>query len=141
MRLALRRKETLMRCGLIFLLGLLASPLSAQDIEEGAEAFVNHCAGCHGAEAKGDGPMAALMRVPPADLTGLAEANGGVFPLAQVVERIDGTMEVKAHGGPMPVFGLLLQGPSAVAEAPDGREIVAPEEIVSIAEWLATVQR
>ena len=129
-----------MRIGVILALAL-ATPLAAQDIEEGAEAFANHCAGCHGPEAQGDGPMAALMRVEPADLTGLSARNGGEFPMARVIERIDGTTDVMAHGGPMPVFGLLLQGPSAATVAPDGREIVAPEEIVSIAEWLATLQR
>lgn len=129
-----------MRPGLIFCLALMASPLTAQSLEEGAAAFVNHCAGCHGDSAKGDGPMASLLRVPPADLTALARSNGGDFPLVRVIERIDGTTEVQAHGGPMPVFGMLLQGPSAVSVAADGREVVAPEEIVSIAEWLATVQ-
>ena len=129
-----------MKNALTIALILLAAPLSAQDIEEGAEAFANHCAGCHGIEAGGDGPMAPLLRVQPADLTALAASNGGAFPLARVIDRIDGTTEVKAHGGAMPLFGLLLQGPSAATVAPDGREIVAPEEIVSIAEWLATIQ-
>ncbi len=125
-------------CPILF---VIATPLAAQNIEEGAAAFVSHCAGCHGAEARGDGPMAALLRIAPADLTALAAGNGGEFPLARVIERIDGTTEVQAHGGPMPVFGVILQGPSAATVAPDGREIVAPEEIVGIAEWLATVQR
>ena len=119
----------------------LALPLSAQDITEGAEAFANHCAGCHGEDAQGAGPMAALLRVAPADLTALAAENGGTFPLARVIERIDGTTEVMAHGGPMPLFGLLMQGPSVSTVTPDGREIVAPEEIVGIAKWLATMQR
>ena len=130
-----------MRTRMIFLLGLLATPLAAQDIEEGAEAFLNHCAACHGEDAMGNGPMASLLRLVPTNLTLLSERNGGEFPMARVIERIDGTMDVMAHGGPMPVFGLLLQGPSAATIAPDGRELVAPEEIVSVAEWLATVQR
>lgn len=130
-----------MRNRLPLLLALLATPLAAQDIAEGEEAFANHCAACHGPDAMGGGPMAPLLRLVPPDLTELSIRNGGAFPLARVIERIDGTMDVMAHGGPMPVFGLLLQGLSAVTEAPDGREIVAPEEIVGIAEWLATVQR
>lgn len=130
-----------MRFGIIFCLAFIATPLVAQNLEEGEAAFANHCAGCHGAEAMGDGPMASLLRVQPADLTALAASNGGAFPLARVVERIDGTADVTAHGDPMPVFGMLLQGPSAATVAPDGREVVAPEEIVNIAEWLATQQR
>ena len=130
-----------MRIQLILFLSLLALPATAQDIEEGAEAFANHCAGCHGEAADGAGPMAALLRVAPADLTRLAVENGGAFPLARVIARIDGTTEVMAHGGPMPLFGILMQGPSVSTVSSDGREIVAPEVIVGIADWLATVQR
>ena len=41
----------------------------------------------------------------------------------------------------MPIFGLVLEGPSDVILAPDGSEIIAPEAIVDIAAWLETVQR
>ena len=84
--------------------------------------------------------MASMLTVRPADLTRLSSGNGGVFPIDRVVRRIDGTTEVMAHGGPMPIFGLLLQGPSEAILAPDGSEIVAPEAIVQIAAWLETVQ-
>ncbi|NNE79223.1 MAG: c-type cytochrome [Silicimonas sp.] len=130
-----------MRFGLICFLGFFAAPLAAQDIEEGTQAFFDHCAGCHGVEAQGDGPMAALLTIAPADLTGLAARNDGTFPTARVIQRVDGTTEVTAHGDPMPVFGLLLQGPSVAIVAPDGREIVAPEAIVNIAAWLEGIQQ
>ena len=119
---------------------LLATPVFADDADEGADYFANYCATCHGVEAKGNGPMADLLTVPPADLTQLSARNGGEFPLDRVVRRIDGTMDVAAHGGPMPLFGLLLQGPSEAIMAPDGSEIVAPEAIAMIAAWLQTVQ-
>ena len=119
---------------------LLATPVFAADVEEGADHFADYCATCHGVEAKGDGPMADLLTVQPADLTQLSARNGGEFPLDRVVRRIDGTMDVAAHGGPMPLFGLLLQGPSEAIMAPDGSEIVAPEAIAMIAAWLQTVQ-
>lgn len=121
---------------LAIILALAALPATAQNIEEGAAAFADHCAVCHGAEARGDGPMAGLMIVPPPDLTGLSARNGGAFPTTRVMQRIDGTTEVMAHGGPMPLFGLLMQGPSAAMVAPDGSEVIAPEAIVNIAGWL-----
>lgn len=124
-----------------FLVSLcLAMPAAAADQGEGRTAFADHCATCHGTGARGDGPMAAVLSIRPADLTRLAAGNGGVFPTARVLRRIDGTTEVMAHGGPMPVFGLLLQGPSAAIVAPDGSEVVAPEAIVGIAAWLETIQ-
>lgn len=119
----------------------LASTASAQDVAQGRDVFQNHCATCHGTGARGDGPMADVLSVVPADLTTLAASNGGEFPTARVVRRVDGQREVLAHGGPMPLWGMILDGPSSVIVAPDGAEIVAPEAIVDVAAWLATVQR
>jgi mono/diheme cytochrome c family protein len=36
-----------------------------------------YCASCHGADGKGDGPMAKSLKVKPADLTRIAARNGG----------------------------------------------------------------
>ncbi|MCV6591617.1 MAG: c-type cytochrome, partial [Silicimonas sp.] len=105
---------------LSFALAVLAAPLAAQSLEEGAAAFAAHCAGCHGASAAGDGPTAALMSIAPADLTRLASDNGGMFPMVRVIEKIDGTADVAAHGGAMPMFGMLLQGPSVAIATEDG---------------------
>ena len=113
---------------------------SAQDAERGGDLFLDHCATCHGAEARGDGPMAALLSIGPADLTTLAAANGGVFPAAQVVRRIDGEAEVLAHGGPMPLFGLVLQGPAGIVVTRDGAEIITSEAIVDIVTWIEEAQ-
>ncbi len=42
---------------------------AAAGIVEGARLYPEHCASCHGAEGRGDGPAAAGLRIPPADLT------------------------------------------------------------------------
>lgn len=118
-----------------------ATSAAADDPERGQRLFADHCATCHGLGAVGDGPMAAVLSVGPADLTALSAGNGGVFPLDRLVRRIDGTTEVLAHGGPMPIFGLVLEGPSDVILAPDGSEIIASEAIVDIAAWLETIQK
>ncbi len=128
-----------MRLALLFT--CLALPALAQDAGEGGMTFLDHCAGCHGATARGDGPLAALMTTPPPDLTELAKREGGEFPLARVVQRIDGTTEVQAHGGPMPVFGLLMDGPSVAMVGADGEDVIVPEGIAHIAAWLMEVQR
>lgn len=128
-----------MRLAVLF--AVIALPAVAQEADEGAAAFLDHCAACHGAAAMGDGPMSTLLTVPPPDLTGLAARNDGSFPLAQVVQRIDGTTEVRAHGGAMPVFGLLMDGPSVALLAEDGSEVIVPEGIAHIATWLQEVQQ
>ena len=89
--------------------GIMASasltlPCSAQDL--GAIEFANSCAQCHGADAKGDGPVSPYLLNPPPDLTTLSLMNEGVFPLADVYSIIDGTADVAVHGGrDMPVWG------------------------------------
>lgn len=127
-----------------FLTGLLitlAGAASAQDAERGREVFVIHCATCHGLAATGGGPLTEILTVVPPDLTTLSARNGGVFPALQVVARIDGEAEVLAHGGPMPLFGRILEGPAGIVLAPDGAEVIAPERIVDVVAWLAGVQR
>ena len=52
-----------------------------------------------------------------------------------VVVRVGGFV------GAMPLFGLILEGPSEAILAPDGSEVIAPEAIVDIAAWLQTVQK
>lgn len=87
---------------------LLAADARAQapSAVTGDYLFRTYCAACHGASAKGDGPLADSMRRRPADLTQIAQRNKGVFPVDQVQQIIDGRQPVKGHGGPdMPVWG------------------------------------
>ena len=72
----------------------------------GNEMYLAYCAACHGREGRGDGPVAAALKVPPGDLTSLSERNGGKFPSGRVVNVITGRAGVPAHGSEeMPVWG------------------------------------
>lgn len=72
----------------------------------GESLYAAYCTSCHGATAEGDGPLASSLRVAPANLTVLKQANGGNFPFDQVVKKIDGTEKVKGHGSSdMPIWG------------------------------------
>ncbi len=42
---------------------------AASGIVQGAALYPSHCGACHGADGRGDGPAAAALPVPPADLT------------------------------------------------------------------------
>lgn len=118
----------------------LAAPVAADTT--GADLFMQFCATCHGVAADGDGPMAPILLAPPADLTGLAEAAGGTFPVAEVVSRVDGRDPLLAHGGEMPLWGEVFAGHAVVAvAAADGQPVLAAEPIVRIVEYLATLQR
>ena len=120
---------------------LFAAPLCAQDADTGGVLFQNHCAACHGAAAKGDGPMVPILNITPPNLTGLSDRAGGKFPLEMVVRRIDGRDSVLAHGGTMPVFGNLLQGESGVIDGATGAPIFTPLPVIDLAAWLESVQR
>jgi mono/diheme cytochrome c family protein len=129
-----------MRIGLLMVMGLLACPAAAQDVGHGAELFAANCAACHGAAAEGNGPMAEVLEVKPADLTALAAGNGGAFPMARAVRAIDGRTKLLSHGGPMPLFGAILGGEPAVIDAEDGTPIITKAAVVDIAAWLASIQ-
>ena len=71
---------------------------------QGPALFKKYCAACHGPEAKGNGPMAVTLKVPPADLTRISARNGGTFPLMRVRRIISGEDEQRGHGA-MPAWG------------------------------------
>jgi mono/diheme cytochrome c family protein len=76
----------------------------------GAVLYQRHCAPCHGASGRGDGPVADALTVRPPDLTRLAERAGGRFPEAEVMATIDGRRAVAVHGPrEMPVWGAVFQ--------------------------------
>lgn len=72
----------------------------------GSDLFRTYCATCHGEGAKGDGPLATMLKKRPADLTVFAKNNGGTYPAELVGQIIDGRKQVDGHGGKdMPVWG------------------------------------
>lgn len=122
-------------------LSLAALPaLAAGDLELGRATFAGACAACHGAAAKGDGPMAALITLPVPDLTGIAARNGGVFPWLKVVHLIDGRTGLRGHGGPMPLFGALFSGDTVAADAPDGTPVITSARVLALTDYLAAIQ-
>lgn len=73
----------------------------------GSNLYAAYCASCHGDNAKGDGPMAAWLKVKPPDLTRIAARNGGKFPLERIDRIISGEEPLPSgHGtSAMPVWG------------------------------------
>ena len=87
----------------------------------GKEMYTAYCASCHGADARGDGPAAAALKILPTNLTLLAAKNDGKFPEAQVQQSIKGDPNMpSAHGSKdMPVWGptFLQLGSKSEAQA------------------------
>ncbi len=86
--------------GLAERLGINLDELPAQtpSLARGAEVYQANCAGCHGAVGRGDGPEAAGLDPPPANLADGA-ALGGVSPL-DYFRRIS----IGTAGTAMPAF-------------------------------------
>lgn len=121
---------------------LAAAPaLAAEpDVAEGADLFARNCAICHGETGVGDGPMAEILTVKPADLTHLSVSNDGVFPTFRVIRQIDGRDPMLAHGGAMPLFGMLFDFPDSSIASETGQPIITAQPIVDIVGWLMTIQ-
>ena len=99
-------------------------PAPATSPASGKEMFAAYCASCHGASAKGDGPAASALKIPPADLTMLAKSNGGKYPSMKVTSALSGTAELAAHGNKdMPVWGPIFFRMSGGSSAQEQQRI------------------
>lgn len=78
-------------------------------IQRVAQYFRFTCITCHGAEGKGDGPVAAQLNSPPTDLTKVSHTHNGVSPSRQVYDKIEGLAMPAAHGSrDIPNWGAVL---------------------------------
>ena len=62
----------------------------SQDADKGEVEFLLNCAGCHGTDGKGSGPLSAKLDSKPTDLTLLAKHNHGTFDAGAIYQKIDG---------------------------------------------------
>lgn len=112
---------------------------SSAPTEQGAELYRLHCAGCHGATGRGDGPVAPLMVVTVPDLTRIAARRGGRFPEDEVARIIDGLSPLAAHGTRhMPVWGYEFYSPDADDETAQRQ---AAERVEQLTRFLGSIQQ
>lgn len=124
---------------------MAAGAVQAQDsaVVLGKSTFGARCALCHGADGKGGGEIAELFRVPPADLTKLAERNDGNFPFDRVYGIIVNGMDAAGHGdSEMPIWGDYF-----IADALEDRGVrmsdaveIAAGRALSLTYYLETIQ-
>jgi mono/diheme cytochrome c family protein len=104
------------------------SPVSGQ------ENYKAYCASCHGVAAKGDGPVASTLKVPPADLTRLKANAGGNYPMMHVEQMIRNA-DNPAHGSKdMPVWGPVFRKISS------GNDAQVQLRITNLAKYIETLQ-
>jgi len=113
-----------------------AGATGEERIARGERSYRVYCGGCHGAGAKGDGPLADLLKDRPSDLTRLSSGNGGAFPRERVTEAIDGRAVVRGHGTQMPVWALSFRERGWDSD----QEQEVQERIRDIVQYLESVQ-
>lgn len=104
-------------------------------ITYGPEMFKQYCAACHGSGAKGDGPAAYALKIPPANLTTLAKRHGGKFPTEYVAAVLRFGPGITAHGSTdMPTWGPLFQ----ILDKQNERAV--QQRIKNLSDYLASLQ-
>ncbi|HSB08554.1 MAG TPA: cytochrome c [Blastocatellia bacterium] len=107
--------------------------LAGQKNERGRKLFNQYCATCHGATGKGEGPVAAALKVGPPDLTAIQQP-GEKFPFNRVQTKIDGEKAVTAHGpSKMPVWGTIFRRTSS--------EIQQQGDVYALVKYIESIQR
>jgi len=131
--------------GSVLLVALIATAGQRNNLPEddtgsmGRRFFVQYCSACHGLEGRGDGPVAPVLRIPPTDLTRIAQRRGGHFPEAEIAATIDGRAEVRAHGSrAMPVWGERFS--EQVGGGSLGEEVVQGNVLILI-NYLQSIQQ
>ncbi|HEX6907723.1 MAG TPA: c-type cytochrome [Terriglobales bacterium] len=134
------------RLAVAMLLMMVALGAAAQTIKKvparytspasGKEMYMNQCAACHGADAKGTGPAATALKTAPTDLTQLTKKNNGKFPANHVYSSIVGDLNVPAHGSAeMPMWGNVYRTMSR------GHESEVQQRISNLTHYIESLQQ
>ena len=110
--------------------------LPSNYVPSGKVMYKDYCAACHGLDAKGNGPVAHMLKLLPADLTTLANRHGGKFPYEYVsgVLRF-GTGATILHGSKdMPTWGPIFES------LDKNNERVVQQRIKNLCDYLASLQ-
>jgi mono/diheme cytochrome c family protein len=114
-------------------------PIQPTSPTSGPEMYATYCAACHGAKAKGNGPAAPAMKVPPPDLTALSQKNNGVFPADHVRAVLQFGVMTPAHGSAdMPVWGDLLR---TLHSTSPNNDMVVNQRILNLTNYLKQIQQ
>jgi mono/diheme cytochrome c family protein len=111
------------------------APRVLSDSLAGRDSFELYCAPCHGSDARGQGPVAPVLKTAPPDLTQMARRNGGEFPADRVRAYVTGTgRTLPAHGpAEMPIWGPLFRAFET--------DVRVQERIKNLVQYLASLQR
>jgi hypothetical protein len=81
------------------------SGFTSDSISHGAQVFADNCVPCHGSDAQGNGPAAASLPVPPANLT---QQHVWMHSDGELFWWLTNGIDVPPHGTVMPAWGSIL---------------------------------
>jgi mono/diheme cytochrome c family protein len=131
---------------LIFTVAISFSTMAfaQQRVDVGKREFETNCAVCHGVNAIGGGLYTAHLKITPPDLTILAKRNGGVFPINDVYEAIDGRKQIAPHGTrDMPIWGTRysIRAAEHYVDVPYEGEAYVRNRILLLIDYLYRIQQ
>jgi hypothetical protein len=127
--------------GLVAFLGLVGpAPAVADQHELGEALYMRYCAACHGASGGGEGDMQNFLNIHMPNLRSMSQRNDGVFPLLTTIQIIDGRSGVRAHGGPMPLWGNVFTGETEPVIGFYGSVLETRGRVLSLALYLESIQ-
>jgi mono/diheme cytochrome c family protein len=104
-------------------------------LPSGEQMYKQYCAACHGADAKGHGPVAGVLMTAPPDLTKLAKRHLGKFPYDYVTSILEFGPGPSAHGSSdMPTWGPIFR------YYDKQNERAVKERIKRLCDYLASIQ-
>jgi len=119
---------------------LLAACVTETEIPDGQAAFMQDCAGCHGTDGKGSGPLVSGIGLIATDLTKISARNGGTFPRQEIMAIIDGLDRDPHFSQAMPEFGAGDLGEAVIVEGEDGLGTPTPIGLIALADYLERIQ-
>lgn len=145
--LGLGRKQRIRKLACVSIAGVCIAMLEMAAISvsaatlppSGPALYREYCSQCHGADGTGNGAMAKVLTVKPADLTAISKRANGSFPAARVAEIIRYGGDVAGHGPhAMPVWGKVF---SEAGGRGKGGGAYSREAVIELKNYLESIQQ
>ena len=120
-------------------------------VKFGKQIYMDKCSSCHGADARGNGPVAEWLSLKPTNLRLLAKENGGQYPFGHVYAVVEGRAKssgdgpherIRGHGTrDMPIWGKHFKDDAAQTAGSEAHmQEVVHGRILGLVYYLQTIQ-